>query len=129
MPHVHAQIDALREAFSADTSKPFVLKRSFPYSSPSVHTQKSLSGSPQYLTQPRSESSLGGSQQLEYLSQPISPPLSTGGLQAKGDSPSIQAPSMLTVGQPQDTQAQMTNTVPMVDAMSWNPSRIFEYVL
>ncbi|KAI4149488.1 MAG: hypothetical protein L6R39_002497 [Caloplaca ligustica] len=34
MPEMQASIDALREAFSADTSQPFRLKPSFPYGSP-----------------------------------------------------------------------------------------------
>ena len=35
MPDMQRQIDSMREAFSADLRKPFVLKPSFPYGSPS----------------------------------------------------------------------------------------------
>lgn len=41
MPEVQKQIDSIREAFSADTRRPFVLKPSFPYGSP--HTANRLS--------------------------------------------------------------------------------------
>jgi hypothetical protein len=34
MPDMQQQIDALREVFSADMRKPFVLKPTFPYGSP-----------------------------------------------------------------------------------------------
>ncbi|KIW04048.1 hypothetical protein, variant [Verruconis gallopava] len=36
LPEVQAQVNSLREAFSADTSKPFDLKPSFPFGSPSA---------------------------------------------------------------------------------------------
>lgn len=39
MPEVEAQIDGLRSAFSADLSKPFDLKPSFPYGSPSERSR------------------------------------------------------------------------------------------
>lgn len=124
MPHVRAQVDALREAFSADTSKPFVLKRSFPYNSPTIQVQKSSLYNTPYTTQPRAEATMCGSQQqqqLDYMSHPISPPLSTGGLNPKGDSP------IGLVEQPRDTQQQhIPSTVPMMDTMTWNPSPIFE---
>ncbi|KAJ8123906.1 hypothetical protein ONZ43_g260 [Nemania bipapillata] len=41
LPEMLKQIDAVREAFSADTRKPFVLKPSFPYGSPHPSTQSS----------------------------------------------------------------------------------------
>ncbi|KAI9783459.1 MAG: hypothetical protein M1816_001383 [Peltula sp. TS41687] len=129
MPHVRAQIDALREAFSADTSKPFVLKRSFPYSSPSIEVQKSSLYNTPYPTQPRSDPTMGGSQQqqqLDYLNHPISPPLSSGGLKPNGET------SMGMVEQSRESQQQQqhsiptTTSMPMMDTMTWNPSRIFD---
>lgn len=127
MPHVRGQIDALREAFSADTSKPFVLKRSFPYSSPALQVQKTSLYNTPYTTQPRSEPTMGGSQQqqpqLEYMTHPISPPLSTGGLKPKEESP------IALVDQSREPQHHhVPSTVPMMDTTTWNPSRIFEYV-
>ncbi|KAK7735841.1 hypothetical protein SLS63_003803 [Diaporthe eres] len=40
MPDVQKQIDSIREAFSADIRKPFVLKPSFPYGSPHSTTRQ-----------------------------------------------------------------------------------------
>lgn len=130
MPHVRAQIDALREAFSADTSKPFVLKRSFPYGSPSLQVQKpSLYNATSYATtQPSSQPSSisGGPQQqqpLDYLSHPITPPLSTVGMKSKANSP-----MGLVETSRESPQQHIPTTLPMMDTMTWNPSRIFEYV-
>ncbi|KAL2158032.1 hypothetical protein VTH06DRAFT_4842 [Thermothelomyces fergusii] len=46
MPDMQRQIDSVREAFSADIRKPFVLKPTFPYGSPHSATHPSPPGRP-----------------------------------------------------------------------------------
>jgi hypothetical protein len=144
MPEMQQQIDALREAFSADTRKPFVLKPTFPYGSPSAPTQSSSPRTLQYHQQPQlSRPSSMEQQSLEqhhaqqpqvrYTSHPITPPISAGGTDTKSDSPAVQSLVMMATGQriPQQQQQQqqqqpISDSVPMVDPSPWNPSRIFE---
>jgi hypothetical protein len=130
MPDMQRQIDALREAFSADIRKPFVLKPTFPYGSPSA---------PVNTTPPRAnvqyrQASTHGSQNLEqqhapqqvsYTAHPISPPISTGGVDTKSDSPAVQSLVMMATGQ-RGPQPPMSSGVPITDPSTWNPSRIFE---
>ena len=130
MPDMQHQIDALREAFSADVRKPFVLKPSFPYGSPGAPIHTSPSRAVQYR-----QGSTHGSQNLEqqhapqqqvsYTAHPISPPISAGGVDNKSDSPAVQSLVMMASGQ-RAPQPPMTSGVPMADPSSWNPSRIFE---
>lgn len=138
MPDMQQQVDALREAFSADTRKPFVLKPSFPYGSP---------GAPLNRTPPRgiinrppgSQSSMDSHQfdaqsvhqqpQVSYTSHPISPPISTGGVDTKSDSPAVQSLVMMATGQQQRTPQQQAMNTGMsmgTEGTTWNPSRIFE---
>ena len=134
MPDMQQQIDALREAFSADTRKPFVLKPSFPYGSPgaAVNTTPPRVNAP--YRQTSSHSSSVDQQNLEhqhahpqhqvsYTNHPISPPISAGGVDTKSDSPAVQSLVMMATGQ---RAPQQPNGVPMADPSSWNPSIIFE---
>ena len=138
MPDMQNQIDALREAFSADTRKPFVLKPSFPYSSPRAPTQPSPARGNSGYRQASSHSSSMDQQSLEHQhaqqhpqvsysshSHPISPPISAGGVDNKSDSPAVQSLVMMATGQ-RAPQQPMSSGVPMTDATGWNPSIIFE---
>ncbi len=135
MPDVQQQIDALRDAFSADPSKPFELKPSFPYGSPApIHSSppSRLHGYGQHSvnrTASIDHQSMGppGQQQMGYGNQPT-PPLSSSSLGAsKGDSEGIQSLVMMAAGQSIPRQEQpVANTLPMIDPSTWNPSRIFE---
>jgi len=44
----------------------------------------------------------------------------------KSDSPAVQSLVMMATGQRIPQQQTITNSVPMVDPSTWNPSRIFE---
>ncbi|CAG8974329.1 hypothetical protein HYALB_00006176 [Hymenoscyphus albidus] len=132
MPEMQQQIDALREAFSADTRKPFELKPSFPYGSPGapVHTSP-----PRSVTQYRQIGPNGTtmehqnnvqSQSVSYTHHPISPPISAGGVaDTKSDSPAAQGLVMMAAqrGPPQQS---MPSSIPMADPNAWNPTRIFD---
>lgn len=134
MPDMQQQIDALREAFSADTNKPFVLKPSFPYGSPGApmnHTPPRLTtqyrqGSAQSIPQSLEHHHAQQPQQVSrYINHPMSPPISAGGTaDAKSDSPAVQSLVMMATGQRGAPQAM--NVGMAADQSSWNPSKIFE---
>jgi hypothetical protein len=143
MPEMQQQIDALREAFSADTRKPFVLKSTFPYGSPEAPQQASPSRSMQYHQQPQLSRPSSMEQQsldqlhtqqpqVSYTSHPITPPISACSTDTKSDSPAVQSLVMMATGQrlsqqqQQQQQQPLSNSIPMVDPSTWNPSRIFE---
>ncbi|KAI8947224.1 fungal-specific transcription factor domain-containing protein [Xylaria longipes] len=130
LPEMLKQIDAVREAFSADTRKPFVLKPSFPYGSPHPSTQSSppraTTFKPPLLRtnslDPNLDVHAGPHSHVSY--HPITP-ISVSSGDGKGDSPSVQSLSML--GASQSTQPPLSHTIPLVDHHpTWNPSRIFD---
>jgi hypothetical protein len=130
MPDMQQQIDAVREAFSVDTRKPFVLKTTCPYGSPDTPVNTTP---PRPNVQYRQASTQGSQnleqqhapQQVSYTAHPISPPISAGGVDTKSDSPAVQSLVMMATGQ-RGLQPSISSGVPMADPSSWNPSRIFE---
>ncbi|ORY57169.1 uncharacterized protein BCR38DRAFT_490148 [Pseudomassariella vexata] len=129
IPEMVKQIDAVREAFSADTRKPFVLKPSFPYGSPSPTTQSSppraTTFRPPMLRTGSMDQGLDQNSQVSYTSHPITPPISAGAGDNKSDSPAVQSLVMMASGQ--NSQAPpMPHGMSMADPPSWNPSRIFD---
>jgi len=135
MPEMQTQIDALREAFSADTSRPFELKRSFPFGSPnSSQASYGLQPSPPLdagLNHPmlaRHESHGQVSQIPQYHpQQPMTPPISAG-LDNSNDKtlPPASMP-MMSNGLSQNIPLQTTSMGN--DQVEWNPTPIFTYVL
>jgi hypothetical protein len=125
MPDMQKQIDSVREAFSADIRKPFVLKPTFPYGSPHSATHPSPPGG----RQPHLETQMPhphphSQQQVSYTSHPLTP-VSVGTLDSKSDSPVVQ--SLTTMASVHGSQASgVTQTMPLSEAPAWNPSRIFE---
>jgi len=129
MPDMQKQIDSVREAFSADIRKPFVLKPSFPYGSPhpsqgsppgqQFRPEMSRTGSMDQHVEGRMQHS-----QVSYISHPISPPVSASPLDSKSDSPGVQSLAMMASSQPQVPGVQ--HGMPLTDAPAWNPSRIFD---
>ena len=126
MPEMHQQVDTLRQAFSADTSKPFELKASFPFGSPQVPAQASpMSNEGTYRPRlPSQQSPLEQPGQINYHAHPITPPISASDHHdSKTDSPVAQSLVMMATGQ----RTQQTSTsMPMQDPGQWNPQRIFE---
>lgn len=121
MADVQAQINSLREAFSADINKPFELKPSFPFGSPAPTAQPSpLSSNDGY----RSRGPSADSQSGHYLVQPITPPLSVKGADLRADSPADQS---LIMAAP-DYKQHLDNhqLVPTPESVDWNPTRIFQ---
>lgn len=124
MPEMQAQIDALREAFSADVTKPFELRQTFPYGSPGAPLQPSPPIDVDYHGQPLSRhSSIEQQAHVGYVNQPITPPVSGHG-EPKDDSPTAQSLPLMNPGQKQ--HRQISTSMPLVDPIGWNPTRIFE---
>lgn len=131
MADMQKQVDSVREAFSADTRKPFVLKPSFPYGSPlssahpsppRPHFRANITRAPSMDHQQHIDTQVV---QQHYAAHPITPPISAGPVDNKSNSPGVQ--SLVMMGSGQGTQAPgMAQTMSLADAPSWNPTRIFE---
>jgi len=121
MPEMQTQIDALREAFSADTTKAFELKGSFPYGSPGSALRTSPPLDIKYQHQTLScEPSHEQTHQIQYNARPLTPPM-TAGLDGCKDRPL----AMMANGQQQPMR--MASSSIGNDQLQWNPTRIFEY--
>lgn len=115
LPEIQAQIDALRQAFSADTSQPFELKATFPYGSPS----EPYTSSPPALESQYNQYGQPSPHRLGYNSHSTTPP--TGLDDSKSDSSQQTSMSML--------HNQLGNQqlgVPLVDENNWDPTRIIQ---
>ncbi|PFH55537.1 hypothetical protein XA68_18086 [Ophiocordyceps unilateralis] len=96
MPELQKQIDAVREAFSADSSPP-----------------RGPQGGRQLDTPP------GGGRPASQGNHPVSPPVSAGPGDGKGDSPTQSLVMMPRDGQTADMSIPSSQP-------TWNPTRIFE---
>lgn len=140
MPDMQQQIDALREAFSADITKPFVLKPSFPYGSPAApvhqaapritnqYRQGGIQGGQGVHQQSMDPQHLPQSQPVSRYNHPISPPISAGGVtDMKSDSPAVQSLVMMATGQ-RGEPTQSVNVASSNEQGLWNPTKILTYV-
>ncbi|KAL4912189.1 hypothetical protein BDW62DRAFT_215212 [Aspergillus aurantiobrunneus] len=116
LEEIQAQIDSLRLAFSANINRPFELKATFPYGSPSEPYQPSPVLETQYHPQPSQISNL--QERAGFHPYPITPPISAGTEDSKAGTPQLQPP-----GIPLTTHPVPTET-PLVDESSWDPTRI-----
>ncbi|KAG6000352.1 hypothetical protein E4U21_005561 [Claviceps maximensis] len=131
MPDLQKQVDAIREAFSADIRRPFVLRPSFPYGSPHSSSPPSpprtniqYQGGSVHGTGSMDHQHLNPSNDhVSYISHPITPPISVGPGDSRSDSPAIQSLVMM----PQDGQApdMQPNIALGNNPPTWNPARIF----
>ncbi|KAL4889151.1 C6 finger domain protein [Aspergillus ambiguus] len=119
MPEIQAQIDSLRLAFSADINRPFELKPTFPYGSPSEPYHPSPPMDSQYHPQITQVSS-SMQNRLGYNTYPVTPPISAGAEDTKSDSSQVQPLGMIP---PQPVSTQSIEA-PLVDENSWDPTRI-----
>ena len=131
-PEMQTQIDALRDAFSADTSKPFQLKPYFPFGSPPV-TGMSLQPSPPLETSQFHQPSMSRHQsfstqvpQISYPAQPITPPVSAGLPVERERQMSNASAGMMSNNLHSMSMAQVPLTNSSTD---WNPTPIFQYVI
>jgi hypothetical protein len=129
MLEMRVQIDTLREAFSADTSKPFELKANFPLGSPTPQPETTPTANTVYSTTTAQDLSHLAEGQVNYnMVQPITPPISTSEDDRNSHSPVAQQSRRLmssqdgTHGTPNVMQSQGN-----VHA-HWNPIPLFESV-
>lgn len=122
MPEIQAQIDSLRLAFSADINRPFELKSTFPYGSPSEPYRPTPPLDSHCHTQlnhvPSTVHNIVG-----YSTLPITPPISTDTEDSKSDSSQLQSLGMV----PQNPTSNHQIGAPLVDEDSWDPTRIIKY--
>lgn len=127
MQDMQNQIDALREAFSADINRPFELKQSFPYGSPGGKIQPSppLDVKYQHAIISHQESHEPTTQQVQYHPhhQPMTPPISAG----HNDHDRPLGPSSAMMTSCQQPPISMTSNPVETDQTAWNPTPIFEY--
>ena len=126
MPEMQAQIDALRQAFSANINRPFEMKSSFPYGSPSVRLQPSPPADIHYQDRTLSRENSGEQAPRTHFNPgPITPPISAG----DGDSGdgSLAAASLTMMATGQQKHQQMPENSIGTEGIGWNPTRIFEY--
>jgi hypothetical protein len=134
MQEMRAQIDALREAFSADKDKPFELKTSFPYGTPSDSYQPSPPMESQYqkFHMPEQES-FNQQRSHSYPAQTMTPPISAVSRESGFDSPlphQSRGGIAPTSNNPTNSMTSYTQTyhhqsIPTVDETQWNPTPIF----
>ena len=129
VPYLQAKINALRKAFSADTSRPFELKPSFPYGS--LTSSAGLQPSPppdDHLTHRmlRRQESLGQSHRAPYNAQPITPPVSAGFDASKGNMLSYTSMPIMANG-PQQQLPLQTSSIGN-NQVERNPTPILKYV-
>jgi hypothetical protein len=126
MREVEDQINALRVAFSANVNKPFELKASFPYGSPSEPYQPSSPLDSQYYPlQIPPNPQYDHQRELTHPLQTLTPPISAGASDSRTESP--QYP--VTFGQPDSQTApsmMIHNSVPMPENDQWNPTPIID---
>jgi hypothetical protein len=124
MDTVIQQINALREAFSADVSKPFELKPDFPFGSPQAQTAELPLMSPHmnFAAHTQQESAFATGQVSFALANPLTPPRSTTTEDdMRADSSPIHQPHVSLAG-----HHPSTNSAPALVQSQWNPSRIWE---
>jgi hypothetical protein len=123
MPEMQEQIANLQQAFSADVTKPFELKATFPFGSPQVPPQSSPPSNHGYRSRlPSQHSPLNQPGQVNYHTHPITPPISASDHSTKADSPVAQSLVMMASGQ----RAPQPAGTRMQEPVQWNPQRIFE---
>lgn len=117
MLDMQKQIDSVREAFSADIRKPFVLKPSFPYGSPHSASHPSPPGRSLDAQLPHS--------QVSYTTAHPLTPVSAGRPDSKSVSPVVPTLTAMAPG-PAHQASGVAQSLPLAEAPAWNPSRIFE---
>lgn len=120
---MQTQIDALREAFSADTNRPFALKPSFPYGSPVANLQPSPPLDMKYQhNNPRRQNSHEQRGQIQFDPHPLTPPICR-----DHDDQDRPMSASLMMGNGQQQPMSLVSTSIETDQAAWNPTRLFEY--
>ncbi|EEH06568.1 conserved hypothetical protein [Histoplasma capsulatum G186AR] len=115
VPDLQESINQLRLAFSADINKPFELKRSFPYGSPSdqYHPSPPMNS---HCMSTSFAASCPEQNQLTYGTHALTPPISA----EVNDKPD---PILQELMHGHDQNQSLLN-IPLADNSSWDPTRI-----
>ncbi|KAL8779398.1 MAG: hypothetical protein Q9213_006966 [Squamulea squamosa] len=121
MREMQSQIDALREAFSADINKPFRLRHNFPYGSPRAPLRHSRSEPVETKYHPTlgRQISMEQAPPLHYGAQPLTPPISAGLEDSNSGSMNL---GLMPSGHQEGLHMDNVG----LDQSEWNPSRIFD---
>ena len=119
---LQAQVMSLRQAFSADTNRPFELKPGFPYGSPTPQLSHTP---PAEISYERPNITSHPSQdQMNFHPAPMTPPISAGHDDSKDGSIAGGASmTMMAAGRPSSMHGSQMGD----EGTSWNPTPIFEY--
>ena len=120
MPEMQTSIDALRDAFSADTSQPFQLRANFPYGSPVASLRGSEPVDSKYHPPLSRETSREHAAPVHYSTHPLTPPISAGLEDVKEQPMGASTMEIMTNG-----ELSMGGDVGD-DRSGWDPTRIFE---
>lgn len=122
---VKGQIETLREAFSVDLSRPFVLNPSFPfYPGAQAHMVEAQMTSAYVQADAVQASTLAPNSQVNFSSYPISPPYSTDD-ETRDESPGIQQPIVMVSSSEGTSPAAQAHAL-TPDEVQWNPSQLFK---
>ena len=121
MDDMQAQIESLREAFSANVHKPFELKPSFPYGSPIAPYAPSPPADTSHFD-PVVPPSAGIEHSGQFSFNPLTPPISAG---LEGTKEEVLAtekvPMMPDAGQDCFSGGHIED-----ESVNWNPTRLFQ---
>jgi hypothetical protein len=123
LPEIQSQIDSLRLAFSANINRPFELKPTFPYGSPSDPYHSSPTPPDAQYNHQFAQVSAPAQTRIAYSTNSITPPVSAGTEESKPDSPPMQSLNVMSHSAP----ASHPLSVRLVDENSWDPTRIIKY--
>ncbi|OJJ46323.1 hypothetical protein ASPZODRAFT_67523 [Penicilliopsis zonata CBS 506.65] len=119
MPEIQAQIDSLRLAFSADVNRPFDLKPTFPYGSPSEPYHPSPPPfEPQYPHIGQAQNDIHD--HVRSSMALVTPPMSICAEDSKSDPSRMQSIQLM----PHNHPSTHPSGASLVDDSNWDPTRI-----
>lgn len=131
LPDLQTKVDALRQAFSADVTKPFELKLSFITGSPEIPNRSNPPVTTGYGRHGLSQhSSFEQSGQIHVVPAPITPPSSATDYDCfdfNADNPIVPSSTMMVAGARQQQGAPTSNPLVAESYAQFDPTRILEY--
>lgn len=129
MPEVEAQINGLRAAFSADMTKPFDLKPTFPFGTPSEHSkspEERRSSEPQSQFQNIQPQQQFYQQSMQHASYFPTPPVSTGPTAHPHATQFRHDYNQDHASQQYQPMLPTANANPVIAPEQWNPTPIID---
>ena len=127
MPSMLVQIESLRKAFSADTSRPFELRANFPFGSPVMRDMPSPPSDNGYGVSNHRISQSEDQSTWAYEALPLTPPKSASSLGPAGDFGSAQA--LPGTDMQNNSGASISQGANVMEfPPQWDPTGLFEWV-